>query len=113
MVYFSDHGSDPYRKRHPEDSEFKASQIPLFVYTDNEYNTLFADKVKISREHKNHYFTNDLIYELVCDLLQIKSNHFMEENSLLNSKYQYTKDTLTTDLGKVKLSEDKEPRKDL
>ena len=37
----------------------------------------------------------------------------MEENSLLNSKYQYTKDTLTTHLGNVKLSEDKEPRKDL
>ncbi len=53
-----------------------------------------------------------MIYEVVCNLLQIQSNHYDESNSLLNSRYKYTRETLTTSLGAVKLTEDKEPRKD-
>ena len=32
MLYFSDHGGDPYRKRHPDQSGFRFLQIPLFIY---------------------------------------------------------------------------------
>ena len=53
-----------------------------------------------------------MIYEVVCDLLRIKSNHFVEENSVLSGKYKFTRETLTTNLGKTKLTADKEPRKD-
>lgn len=112
MLYFSDHGGDPYRKRHPDEAGFKALQIPMFVYISDEYKNLYADSVKEFQAKKNTYFTNDLIYETVCSLLQIKSNHFDESNSLLNSKYKYTRDMLTTALGTKKISEDKEPRND-
>lgn len=112
MLYFSDHGGDPYRKRHPDISGFKFLQVPMFVYVSQEYQKLFGDAVKTYRDNRNKYFTNDMIYEVVCDLLRIKSNHFEEGNSILNSKYKYTPEILTTSLGKTKLSEDKEPRDD-
>lgn len=112
MLYFSDHGGDPYRKRHPELSGFKSLQIPMFVYLSDEYQRLYGDAVQAYRNNKNKYFTNDMIYEVVCDLLQVKSNRFVEENSVLNSKYKFTRETLTTNLGKTKLTADKEPRKD-
>lgn len=112
MLYFSDHGGDPYRKRHPDKAGFKSLQIPLFIYVSDEYKDIHRNAVQIYKENRNKYFTNDMIYEVICDLLQIKSNHFIEENSLLNKKYQYTPEFLTTNLGEKKLIEDKEPRQD-
>ena len=112
MLYFSDHGGDPYRKRHPDQAGFKALQIPMFVYVSDEYKSLYANEVGEFKAKRNTYFTNDLIYETVCSLLQIKSNHFDESNSLLNSKYKYTREMLMTALGSRKISEDKEPRND-
>ena len=112
MLYFSDHGGDPYRKRHPDASGFKFLQVPMFVYVSQEYQKLYVDNLKIYRDNRNKYFTNDMIYEVVCDLLRVKSNFFVEENSILNSKYKFTPETLTTNLGKTKISEDKEPRDD-
>lgn len=112
MLYFSDHGGDPYRKRHPDQAGFKALQIPMFVYVSDEYKALYANEVGEFKAKRNTYFTNDLIYETVCSLLQVKSNHFDEGNSLLNSKYKYTREMLMTALGSRKISEDKEPRND-
>ena len=112
MLYFSDHGGDPYRKRHPDQAGFKALQIPMFVYVSDEYKSLYANEVGEFKAKRNTYFTNDLIYETVCSLLQVKSNHFDEGNSLLNSKYKYTREMLMTALGSRKISEDKEPRND-
>lgn len=112
MLYFSDHGGDPYRKRHPDVSGFKFLQIPMFVYVSQEYQNLYGDAVKTYKENRNKFFTNDMMYEVVCDLLRVKSNHFEEDNSVLNSKYKFTRETLTTNLGKTKLIEDKEPRDD-
>lgn len=108
MMYFSDHGGDPYRKRHPDETGFKALRVPLFIYVSDEYKQLYPEAVAVYQKHKNKFFTNDLIYETVADLLQVKSNRVVEENSILNSKYKYTGDTLTTRLGRKKLSEDKE-----
>ena len=112
MLYFSDHGGDPYRKRHPDQSGFRFLQIPLFIYLSDEYQKLYPDAVAVYKKNRNKFFTNDLLFETVADLLQVKSSSIDEGNSLLNSKYNYTVDTLTTNLGKNKLSEDKEARKD-
>lgn len=112
MLYFSDHGGDPYRKRNPDSAGFKSLQIPMFIYVSDEYKQLFCESIAVFKEHRNAYFTNDLTYELVCNLLQIKSNHYNENESLLNSSYKYTREDLTTELGKMRLVDDKEPRRD-
>ncbi|MGN1398510.1 MAG: phosphoethanolamine transferase [Erysipelotrichaceae bacterium] len=113
MLYFSDHGGDPYRKRHPDQSGFKFLQVPLFVYVSDEYKQLYPEAVAVYKNNKNKFFTNDLLFETMADLLQVKSASIDVENSLLNSKFKYTADTLTTNLGKNKLSEDKEARRSM
>ena len=113
MLYFSDHGGDPYRKRHPDEFSLKSLQIPLFLYLSDEYRRMYKDFTQIGISNRNKYFTNDLIYEMVCDLLQIKSNFFEEENSLLNRNYRHTRETLKTRLGEKRLSEDNNPRQDI
>ena len=37
MVYFSDHGSDPNRRRNPDASGFVILRIPMFVYMSDKY----------------------------------------------------------------------------
>lgn len=110
MVYFSDHGSDPYRKRHPDQTGFRSLRIPLFIYVSDEYKTLYPQTFSTMKKHSSLYFTNDLIYEAICGLLQIKSDRYLPENSILDSSYKFTRETLTTNLGKLKLTEDTEEK---
>lgn len=106
FVYFSDHGGVPDWKRHPDKTNFKHLRIPLYVYLSPAYRSQFPSIYSSLNGNKNKYFTNDLTYELMCGLLQVNSSHYQEENSLASSKYKWSKDTLTTMLGKKKLSED-------
>lgn len=55
---------------------------------------------------------NDLIFEVIYNLLQIKLNRYNENEILLNSSYKYKREDLTTELRKMRLADDKEPRKD-
>ena len=111
MLYFSDHGSNPLVKRHPEFSGFISLRIPLFLYLSPEYQKLYPETVATLRSHMDSYFTNDLIYEMAAGLLNIKSNHYDESNSLACPKYKFTKETLKTSLGKTSLTEDTEEDK--
>lgn len=108
MLYFSDHGTVPNGRRNPDMNPFAALRIPMFLYLSPEYRNLYSETTKILTEHQNQYFTNDLAYEMICGLLNISSNRYDESNSFASNKYKYTKETLRTDLGKKKLTEDKE-----
>lgn len=106
MMYFSDHGGGP-APRHPDEAAFNALRIPFFTYVSPEYQSLYPDTYVTMKNNQNQFFSNDLIYETVGTLLQIKSNHLQEENSLFSAKYKFNKETLLTNEGKNKLSEDK------
>jgi heptose-I-phosphate ethanolaminephosphotransferase len=106
MLYFSDHGADPLTKRHPDLSGFVALRIPLALYLSPEYQSLYPETTATLKNHLNTYFTNDLIYELVAGILNIKSNHYDESNGLASPSYKYNRETLRTHIGKNKLTED-------
>ena len=108
MLYFSDHGSDPHHIRHPDIVPFVVLRIPMFIYLSDEYQNLFPRTSHSLQNHIDSYFTNDLIYETVCGLLNITSNHYDETNSLASPKYKFTRETLLTNLGHTKLIEDKD-----
>jgi heptose-I-phosphate ethanolaminephosphotransferase len=46
------------------------------------------------------------MYELMCGVFNIKSNHYDKTNSLSSTSYKYTRNMLTTELGKINLTED-------
>lgn len=99
MVYFSDHGTDPNRSRDPDESRFIGLRIPIFVYLSPEYkkyNTLVADSIKIN---KDRFFSNDLVYNLMCGILDIESNHYQKDKSLTSTQYKFDKNTTKAGLG--------------
>ena len=106
MLYFSDHGADPLYKRHPDKASFHGYRIPLFMYLSDEYLKLYPQTASILKSNQNTYFTNDLIYDMICGILNIESPNYDKSQSITSSKYKFTKETLRTGLGKIPLTSD-------
>lgn len=107
MIYFSDHATIPDKRRSPNFDGFGAVHIPMFTYFSDEYIQKHHDIYNNLIKNKDKYFTNDLIYELMCGIFDVKSNKYDETNSLASLKYKYTKDMLKTNMGTLSLSEDR------
>ena len=106
MIYFSDHGANPYRKRVPDHVPFINLRVPLLVYLSPEYETLYPMITDTLQNHRNQYFTNDLMYELVGGILDVHSDHLDETGNLASNQYRFTRATLKTDLGRKWIRED-------
>mgnify|MGYP000319238172 FL=1 len=46
------------------------------------------------------------MYNLICSIINIESNHFKEDESIASDKYKYNKYNLKAMLGKMSLSDD-------
>lgn len=106
MLYFSDHATIPDKRRAPDFGGFATVRIPMFTYFSDEYIAKFPQTVNTLRQHEKQYFTNDLAYDLMCGIFNIKSNHYDETNSLASPLYKFTRETLKTNLGKVNIKDD-------
>lgn len=106
MLYFSDHATIPDKRRSPNFDGFASVRIPMFSYFSNEYIDKFPDTYAALRNNEAKYFTNDLVYELMCGIFNITSNHYDETNSLASEKYKYTRDMLKTNIGKTWIKDD-------
>lgn len=110
MVYFSDHGSDPNRRRSPDESGFIWFRIPMFIYLSDKYKEMHSQTYEVLNTHKNAYFSNDLTYDTVCGLFDITSNYYDERNSLTSDLYGYDENNLKSGFGK-KFAKDDPNRK--
>lgn len=106
MVYFSDHATVPDRHRSPNFSGFGDVRIPLFAWFSDEYMACHGDRVEALKANREKYFTNDLMYEMMCGVFDVASNHFDETSSLASKTYRFTRDDLLTYEGKVRVATD-------
>lgn len=107
LVYFSDHATIPDKRRSPNFGGFATVRIPLFIFLSNNYITNHSNVYTALKENQDKYWTNDLLYDLMCGIFDIKSNHFDEENSLTSFSYKYRKEDLKTNLGSLSIKDDK------
>lgn len=108
MVYFSDHGAMPDHRRMPYFLGFGMVRIPLWVYLSDNYIERHRNVANALKRNKGKYFTNDLAYELMCGIFDIRSAHYDEEASLASDKYKYEREMLLTDDGRVKLIDEEQ-----
>jgi len=104
MVYFSDHGTAPARRRAPKMIDAQMVKIPLWTYLSDEYIALHPNVSKALKANQEKFFTNDLAYELMCGIFDITSDNYNETSSIASEKYKFTSDTLLTDNGRMKIS---------
>lgn len=107
MVYFSDHATIPDKRRSPNFGGFANVRIPLFIYFADEYISTHSQVYSALKANREKYWTNDLAYELICGILDIKSNHYDEANSLASTQYKYSLSMLKTNLGELWIKDDK------
>lgn len=108
MLYMSDHGCTPTNSRRRVPRDFVNSRIPMMLWMSDEYIHKHSARAEALRSNSNKYWTNDLLYELMCGIFDIKSNHFNAKNSLAHKEYIHTRETLTIMEGEIRLTEDKQ-----
>ena len=106
MVYFSDHGGIPDMRRAPRFLGFKMVRIPMWIYLSDEYQRLHPSVARTLKARRDAYFTNDLVYELMCGIMDVASNRYDETQSLASPKYRHTRDTLLTYDGRIRVKDD-------
>lgn len=103
MVYCSDHGTLPDKRRSPNFEGLGIVRIPMFTYFADEYIKNNQQVYETLVKHQNYYWTNDLLYELLCSIFNVKSNAFDETNSLASPKFKYKREDLRTHGGQFKI----------
>ena len=106
MIYFSDHGEDLKISHNPDVFSYDMVRIPMFIYFSPTYEKNFPAQVETLTLHKDEYFTNDLIFDTICGILNAPSNHYDESQDFSSDKYKFNRDNLTTMLGQRKISDD-------
>lgn len=106
FIYCSDHGADPTRSRNANENRILALRIPMFIYLSDAYKTTNPDITQNLSAHKNEFFSNDLLYNLVCGIFNVQSNHLEENESLTSSNYKFNIKNLKVGLGQKNVQDD-------
>ena len=108
MVYFSDHGQNPRNIRHPDKYGFGWLRIPLYMYLSPEYIAKYPHTYAGLKANRTKYFTNDLLFDTLTGMLNVKSNFYEADNSLTSQSYKWTKETLKVLHPSLKIVEDQQ-----
>lgn len=106
MLYFSDHGGIPDMRRSPRFLGFKMVRIPLWIYLSDEYQKAHPAPAAALKGNARRYFTNDLVYELVCGLLDITSNRYDPTASIASATYRFRRSEMLTYDGRIRIADD-------
>lgn len=105
MLYFSDHATIPNKRRSPQFNGYGMVRIPMFVYCSDRFIARHRDRYDALKANSQRHFTNDLVYELMCGLIDVESNRFEPENSIAYHSYRYKKEDLRTNEGETPLDD--------
>ena len=106
MVYCSDHSDVPDRHRQPNFGGFRDLRIPLMVWLADDFITLRPQRAEALQQNRQRHWTNDLLYELMCGVMDATSNHFREDRSLASLNYAFTREQLTAMGGSIRIADD-------
>lgn len=106
MVYLSDHATIPSRQRTVDFDGFGHVRIPLAVWLSEAFRREHPERTSALSDNRNRFFTNDLLFELMCGIFDITSPAFDESASLASYSYRFTPETLLTFNGTIHITDD-------
>ena len=107
MIYCSDHGENMKYGHTTAYFSFDMVRIPMFVYLSEKYRNIYQDKAKNLNNHKDTMFTNDLMFDTVCGIMNLPNNFYQRKYDLSDEQYDLPLETAVTNHGKTKISEDR------
>ena len=99
MIYFSDHGENLSKGHHPSIRTADTVRIPMFVYVSNEYKKLNSDRVRILRTNANKFYSNDMIYNTIIGMMNVRTDSYDGKEDISSNEYAYNRDNVLTFLG--------------
>ena len=109
LLYFSDHGESVEQERghNPDRFVFEMAYIPLYMYFSPAYINANEKTFKVLQTAQTQYFTNDLIFNTMLGIMDIRNEAFYEaENDLASPAYNGDVNRLKTLYGKRSIAED-------
>lgn len=104
FIYFSDHGEKPGVPR--DQFDYAMTRIPLVMWFSDAYIANNKKQFDTLINHKNSYFTNDMLYDTIIGVTGIKSNHYDSKNDLSSPNYVWRRKDLLTISGTKKVIDD-------
>ena len=110
MIYLSDHGeSESDRSHNPDLFEWNMVRIPFFIIVSDAYKENHKDLIDILVQHKDSYWTNDLFYDMMNNLLGIKNiPEYKKEWDISDISYKGTKENTFTKKRSISIKEEPE-----
>ncbi len=107
FIYFSDHGEDVEHNASHESTKFSwtMARIPFLVHVSDLFMRTNPGTVQTMESHKEAYWTNDLMYDFLIDLLGIEGISHQDALDIASPAYHQDKTTLTTLHGGKKMED--------
>ena len=96
MLYFADHGENLKHGHGPDVKTFDTLRIPMFLYLSPDYQQVYPQRTAVLKKRTADYFTNDMVYNTLCGILNAPSNHYDDKEDFSSPAYSFTRDTLWT-----------------
>lgn len=107
LLFFSDHGDDPKHGHSIDPFTWPMVRIPLWAAFSDGFIQSAPDTARALRENVGKFFTNDMLFDLACGILDIKDQPYYDKrNDPSSSSYSRTIEDLTTVSGKFKIADD-------
>lgn len=109
LLYFSDHGESVEQERghNPDRFVFEMAYIPMYMYFSPAYISAKEKTFRVLQAAQTQYFTNDLIFNTMLGIMDIRNEAFYEaENDLASPAYNGDVNRLKTLYGKRSIAED-------
>lgn len=106
MLYFSDHGENLKTGHGPSDKDFAKVRIPVMIYTSQEYMQNNPDMRNALYQHKDNFFTNDMMYNTICGMLKARSTFYDAKEDLSSPAFAYQLEDLLTFGTKARVADD-------
>lgn len=107
LVFMSDHGEYPTIGHTTDPFKWSMVRIPLWAAFSSSFEETAAETVRSFAANANKPFTNDMFFDMICGLLDIKSHPYYEKrNDPASSDFNRPVEMLSTGFGKFRIVDD-------
>lgn len=106
MLYFSDHGENLKTGHGPSDKDFTKVRIPAMIFASQAYRQNNPEVVRTLQQHRDSFFTNDMMYNTICGMLRARSQFYDAKEDLSSLAFAYQLQDLLTFGTKARVADD-------
>lgn len=107
LVFMSDHGEYPTIGHTTDPFKWSMVRIPLWAAFSNSFEESASETVRFFAANANKPFTNDMFFDMICGLLDIKNHPYYEKrNDPASSDFNRPVEMLSTVSGKFRIVDD-------